>query len=382
MKGPILPGSTIGVLGSGQLGRMFAMAARRMGYLVHTFSPKVATPTGQISDLEIVAEYEDLDAVRRFADGVDVVTFEFENIPSLTVEAVAERVPVRPGGLVLHTAQHRIREKTFLEKAGFPVTTFRHVRNLEELRAGVHELGLPAVLKTAGFGYDGKGQRMLTSIDEVEAAFASLDGQEAILEAFVDFEREVSVVAARGVDGAMVHYGVIENLHRRHILDSSIAPARVSPPVAQEAIEMASALLDQLDVVGVLCIEFFLARSGRLYINEMAPRPHNSGHLTIDACVTSQFEQQLRAVCGLPLGATELLTPAAMVNLLGDIWQEGEPDWPAACAFPAVKLHLYGKREARRGRKMGHLTARGPTTDAALELASAARDALARREPS
>jgi 5-(carboxyamino)imidazole ribonucleotide synthase len=361
---------------------MFAMAARRMGYLVHTFSPKVATPTGQISDLEIVAEYEDLDAVRRFADGVDVVTFEFENIPSLTVEAVAERVPVRPGGLVLHTAQHRIREKTFLEKAGFPVTTFRHVRNLEELRAGVHELGLPAVLKTAGFGYDGKGQRMLTSIDEVEAAFASLDGQEAILEAFVDFEREVSVVAARGVDGAMVHYGVIENLHRRHILDSSIAPARVSPPVAQEAIEMASALLDQLDVVGVLCIEFFLARSGRLYINEMAPRPHNSGHLTIDACVTSQFEQQLRAVCGLPLGATELLTPAAMVNLLGDIWQEGEPDWPAACAFPAVKLHLYGKREARRGRKMGHLTARGPTTDAALELASAARDALARREPS
>jgi 5-(carboxyamino)imidazole ribonucleotide synthase len=382
VKGPILPGSTIGVLGSGQLGRMFAMAARRMGYLVHTFSPKVATPTGQISDLEIVAEYEDLDAVRRFADGVDVVTFEFENIPSPTVEAVAERVPVRPGGMVLHTAQHRIREKTFLKKAGFPVTPFRHVRNLEELRAAAGELGLPAVLKTAGFGYDGKGQRMLTSVDEMEAAFSSLDGQEAILEAFVDFEREVSVVAARGVDGAMVHYGVIENLHRRHILDSSIAPAHVSPAIAQEAIEMGSALLDQLDVVGVLCIEFFLTPSGRLYINEMAPRPHNSGHLTIDACVTSQFEQQLRAVCGLPLGATELLTPAAMVNLLGDIWQEGEPDWPAACAFPAVKLHLYGKREARRGRKMGHLTARGPTTDAALELASAARDALARREPS
>lgn len=381
MKGPILPGSTIGVLGSGQLGRMFAMAARRMGYLVHTFSPKMATPTGQISDLEISATYEDLDAVRAFADGVDVVTFEFENIPSETVMAVAERVPVRPGGLVLHTAQHRVREKTFLERAGFPVTPFRHVRSVEELRAGLRELGLPAVLKTAGFGYDGKGQRKLTREDESEEAFRSLEGQEAILEAFVDFEREVSVVAARGVDGSVVHYGVIENVHRRHILDSSVAPARVAPSVVIEATEMATALLVQLDVVGVLCVEFFLTRDERLYVNEIAPRPHNSGHLTIDACVTSQFEQQLRAVCGLPLGTTELLSPVAMVNLLGDLWQEGEPDWPAACAFPAVKLHLYGKREARPGRKMGHLTARAPTTAAALELVRAAREALTKRKP-
>jgi 5-(carboxyamino)imidazole ribonucleotide synthase len=381
VTGPILPGSTIGVLGSGQLGRMFAMAARRMGYLVHTFSPKMATPTGQISDLEICAAYEDLDAVRAFADGVDVVTFEFENIPLETVMAVAERVPVRPGGLVLHTSQHRIREKTFLERAGFPVTPFRHVRTLEELRAGVGELGLPAVLKTAGFGYDGKGQRKLTAVDEMEAAHLSLDGQEAILEAFVDFEREVSVVAARGAGGEVVHYGVIENVHRRHILDSSIAPARVTESIAREATLMATALLDQLDVVGVLCVEFFLTRDGRLFINEMAPRPHNSGHLTIDACTTSQFEQQLRAVCGLPLGATELLSPAAMVNLLGDLWQAGEPDWPAACAVSQVKLHLYGKREARRGRKMGHLTARAATTDAALELVCEARDALTKREP-
>jgi 5-(carboxyamino)imidazole ribonucleotide synthase len=381
MKGAILPGATIGVLGSGQLGRMFAMAARRMGYLVHTFSPKKATPTGQISDLEISASYEDLDAVRAFADGVDVVTFEFENIPSGTIMAAAERVPVRPGELVLHTSQHRIREKTFLAGAGFPVTPFRHVRAIEELHAGVRELGLPAVLKTAGFGYDGKGQRKLTEVDEIEAAFRSLDGQEAILEAFVDFEREVSVVAARGVDGQLAHYGVIENVHRRHILDSSIAPARVTPSIAREATKMATALLDQLEVVGVLCVEFFLTRDDRLYVNELAPRPHNSGHLTIDACVTSQFEQQLRAVCGLPLGATDLLSPAAMVNLLGDLWQDGEPDWPAACAPPAVKLHLYGKREARRGRKMGHLTARAATTDAALELVSAARDALTKREP-
>jgi 5-(carboxyamino)imidazole ribonucleotide synthase len=381
VRGPILPGSTIGVLGSGQLGRMFAMAARRMGYLVHTFSPRTATPTGQISDLEISAAYQDLDAVRAFADGVDVVTFEFENIPSETVLAVASRVPVRPSGLVLHTSQHRVREKTFLEKAGFPVTPFRHVRNLEELRAGVSELGLPAVLKTAGFGYDGKGQRKLTRADESEEAFRALDGQEAILEAFVDFAREVSVVAARGADGALVHYGVIENVHRRHILDSSVAPAGVSKEIALAATEMATALLVQLDVVGVLCVEFFLTRDERLFVNEIAPRPHNSGHLTIDACVTSQFEQQLRAVCGLPLGTTELLSPAAMVNLLGDIWQEGEPDWPAVCAFPAVKLHLYGKREARPGRKMGHLTARAATTDAALQLVCAARDSLTKRKP-
>jgi 5-(carboxyamino)imidazole ribonucleotide synthase len=361
---------------------MFAMSARRMGYLVHTFSPETDTPTGQISDREITAPYEDLEAVRRFADGVDVVTFEFENIPSETVMAVAERVAVRPGGHVLHTSQHRVREKTFLSEAGFPVTPFRHVRSMEELRAGVAALGLPAVLKTAGFGYDGKGQRKLSAEDELDAAFQSLGGQEAILEAFVDFEREVSVVAARGLDGRVVHYGVIENEHRKHILDSSIAPARVSPDIEREATRVASALLDQMEVVGVLCVEFFLTRDGRLFINETAPRPHNSGHLTVDACVTSQFEQQLRAVCGLPLGDAALLSPAAMVNLLGDLWEEGEPDWAAACAFPTVKLHLYGKHEARAGRKMGHLTARGATTDEALQLVRAARSALSRRKAS
>ncbi|MGB9181768.1 MAG: 5-(carboxyamino)imidazole ribonucleotide synthase [Pyrinomonadaceae bacterium] len=373
---PILPGATIGVLGSGQLGRMFAMTARRMGYLVHTFSPLTDTPTGQVADREITADYIDMDAVRRFARGVSVVTFEFENIPIETVEAVAEIVPVRPSGFVLHTAQHRLREKTFLSQSGFPVTPFRAIRTLADLQEAARALGLPAVLKTAGFGYDGKGQVKIDSFDEVEKAFDSLNGQEAILEAFVDFEREVSVVAARGADGACVHYGVIENVHHKHILDCSVAPADVPPAVLKEATEMALGLLEQMNLVGVLCVEFFLKRDGKLFINELAPRPHNSGHLTIDACVTSQFEQQLRAVCALPLGATEMLCPAAMANLLGDLWQAGEPDWRAACAFPNVKLHLYGKHTPRAGRKMGHLTARAATAAEALAQVRAARDAL------
>ena len=372
----ILPGATVGVLGSGQLGRMFAMAARRMGYLVHTFSPETDTPTGQISDVEVTAAYEDLSAVRRFARAVDVVTFEFENIPLETVETVSEIVPVRPSGMVLHTTQHRLREKTFLTAHGFPVTPFRHVRTHDELQAGLKDLGLPCVLKTAGFGYDGKGQSKINSADEAEAAFAALGGREAVLEAFVNFEREISVVSARAADGCIASYGVIENEHRRHILDCSIAPASVPPEVARRATEIAESLLAQLGVVGVLCVEFFLTRGGELYVNELAPRPHNSGHLTIDACVTSQFEQQLRAVAGLPLGSTELLGPAAMANLLGDLWHAGEPDWAAACAFPHVKLHLYGKHEARRGRKMGHLTARAARPEEALRVVRAARDAL------
>jgi 5-(carboxyamino)imidazole ribonucleotide synthase len=373
----VLPGSRIGVLGSGQLGRMFAMAARRMGYLVHTFSPESDTPTGQISDVEIPASYDDLDAVRDFARHVDVVTFEFENIPASTVEAVAEYAPVHPSGAVLHTAQHRVREKTYLSLSGFPVTPFRHIRSIEDLRAALDELGFPAVLKTAGFGYDGKGQSKIDSPAEADKAYAAIGGQEAVLEAFVDFEREVSCIAARGADGAVATYGLIDNIHERHILDCSVAPATVTPEVVRAATEIAKSLLDDLDVVGVLCVEFFLNRDGRLFVNEIAPRPHNSGHYTIDACVTSQFEQQLRAVCGLPLGATEMFYgAAAMANILGDLWQQREPDWRAACAFPNVKLHLYGKRIPRPARKMGHLTARASTTREALETVRAARRAL------
>lgn len=355
----ILPGATIGVLGSGQLGRMFAIAARRMGYRVHTLSPDDDTPTGQVADLEVNAAYEDLDAVRRFAQAVDVVTFEFENVLSETAAAAAEFAPVRPAGHVLQTTQHRLREKTFLVGAGFPVAPFAEVRSLEDLQAGLARLGCPAVLKTAGWGYDGKGQHELSSPAEAAEVWQRFESREGVLEAFIEFEQEVSVVAARGLDGSFVDFGLVANRHRNHILDVSVAPAPVSDRVRADAASLTREILEKLDVVGVLCVEFFLAAGDRLLINELAPRPHNSGHLTFDACVTSQFEQQLRAICGLPLGSTELLRPAAMANLLGDLWQQGEPNWARMCAFPDVKLHLYGKLTPRAGRKMGHLTALG-----------------------
>jgi len=373
----ILPGATVGVLGSGQLGRMFALAARRLGYRVHTFSPDTDTPTGQVADREVVAAYEDLDAVRDFARQVSVVTFEFENVPAETAEAVAALVPVRPGGAVLHIAQNRLREKTFLSQNGIPCAPFRHVRTRAELGAALDEIGTPAILKTAGFGYDGKGQARISRPEEADEAWAELGGQECVLEGFVTFEREVSVVAARGLDGAFVHYGLIENVHVGGILDVSVCPAPAVPPaVAAEAIAITRAVFEALDVVGTLCVEFFLARDGRLLVNEIAPRPHNSGHLTIDAHVTSQFEQQLRAVCGLPLGSAEQLRPAAMANLLGDIWADCTPDWSKALAMPDVNLHLYGKEDARPGRKMGHLTALADTPEQAAHLVRHARAAL------
>jgi 5-(carboxyamino)imidazole ribonucleotide synthase len=375
---PILPGSAVGVLGSGQLGRMFAIAARQMGYRVQTFSPDPDTPTGQVADVEAGAPYEDLEAVRRFARGVKVVTFEFENVPAATAAAAAEHAPVRPAGQVLHTTQNRLREKTFLSRNGFPVTPFRPVRTAADLEAAVAELKLPGVLKTAAFGYDGKGQRKLGSPADVGDAAKALGGAEWVYEAFVDFEREVSVVAARGTDGAFAHWGVIANDHRNHILDLSVAPAPVPEGIARQAVDVARGVLEQLDVVGVLCVEFFVTRDGRLLVNELAPRPHNSGHLTIDASATSQFEQQLRAVCGLPLGTAELRRPAAMAQILGDQWADGEPDWPAALAFPGVKLHLYGKAEPRTGRKMGHLTALADSATDAAALVLRARDALTR----
>ena len=372
----VLPGSTVGIMGGGQLGRMFALSARRMGYRVHTLSPDTDTPAGQISDLEIRAGFEDLDAVGDFARGVDVVTFEFENVPAAAAEHAARYAPVRPDGSVLHIAQHRVREKEFLSGAGFPVAPFRVVRSECELRDAVAAIGCPAVLKTAGFGYDGRGQAMVSRPEEAPAAWQSIGGGEAVLEGYIDFAREVSVVAARGMDGEFAHYGVVENRHRHHILDATLAPAA---PHA-EAVEIARAILEKLRVTGVLAVEFFIGRDGSAMVNELAPRPHNSGHFSIDACVTSQFEQQLRSVCGLPLGSTAQLRPAAMVNLLGDLWENGEPDWAAACAEPEVKLHLYGKSEPRRGRKMGHLTALGANPEAALERALKARRGVARCE--
>jgi 5-(carboxyamino)imidazole ribonucleotide synthase len=375
---PILPGAAIGVLGSGQLGRMFAIAARRMGYRVHTLSPDQDTPTGQIADVEVVAPYDDLQAVENFARHVSVVTFEFENVPAPTAQAAARYAPVRPDGAVLHTTQQRIREKRFLAHAGLPITPYREVRSPADLKQALTELGYPAVLKTADFGYDGKGQFKIDSPEQIPDAWTAVRREESVLEAFIDLQCEISVVAARGAGGQFVHFGAIENQHSRHILDISIAPARVPPEISSRAVEMARAVLDELGVVGVLCVEFFVTRAGKLLINELAPRPHNSGHLTVDACVTSQFEQQLRAVCGLPLGSTAMHRPAAMANLLGDIWSAGEPNWVAACAFPDVKLHLYGKLEPRPGRKMGHLTALNHDPDEAYRTVEKARRSLGR----
>ena len=375
---PILPGAAIGVLGSGQLGRMFAIAARRMGYRVHTFSPDQDTPTGQISDLEVVAPYEDLDAVRKFAQGVSAVTFEFENVPAATAAAAAEHIPVRPAGSVLHTTQQRIREKTFLESHGLPVAPFRVITSQESLHAAVEELGCPCILKTADFGYDGKGQVRIEAPEQAAAAWETIGNRDAVLEGYVSFIKEMSVVAARSVTGEYTDYGLVENTHRNHILDLTVAPAVVPARVRERAREISRAVLEELDVVGVLCVELFLTQDYDLIINELAPRPHNSGHFTFDACVTSQFEQQLRAVCGLPLGSTAQLCASAMVNLLGDEWTEGEPDWAAAATFPAVKIHLYGKSSARPGRKMGHMTALADTPVSAAQMVLAARRALRR----
>ena len=378
MRSTILPGSTIGVLGSGQLGRMFTIAAKKMGYRVHVFSPGKDTPTGQIADLEITAAYEDLEAVREFARTVDVVTFEFENVHSPTAEAAAELVPVRPSGQILHTTQNRLREKSALDAKGFPVTPFAAVHSVDELRDAIAKIGIPTVLKSASWGYDGKGQAIIRAIDDCESAWLAVASDVAILEAFVDYEMEVSVVVARGLDGNIRTWGVTENRHVDGILDLSRCPVDLEPEVRSDAQSIANALAEELDLVGVLCVEMFLAKSRRLLINEIAPRPHNSGHWTFDAAVTSQFEQQVRAICGLPLGSTELLRPVAMANLLGDLWANGEPDWNGALSIPTVKLHLYGKAEARPGRKMGHLAAMADRADIAVERAIEARRRLSR----
>ena len=376
LPAPILPGATIGVLGSGQLGRMFALAARELGYRIIIYSPDNDSPAGQIGDQEYSCAYDDLDKIREFARQVEVVTFEFENVPSASTAAAAEFAPVRPDGRVLHVTQNRLREKAFLESNGFPVTPFRRINSPADLQAAARELGLPAVLKTADFGYDGKGQVKITATDQLESAWKSLNGAEGIYEAFVSFEKEISVVGARTLRGEFAAFPVFENTHANHILDVTFAPAAIHPRLAREAVELAAGILQKLDVVGLLTVEMFVTTDGKLLVNELAPRTHNSGHLTIDACATSQFEQQVRAVCGLPLGSTELRQPAAMANLLGHLWAKGEPKWDAALADPLVKLHLYGKAQARVGRKMGHLTATGQTTQEAVQRVVSARERL------
>jgi 5-(carboxyamino)imidazole ribonucleotide synthase len=371
----IQPGSTIGLFGSGQLGRMFAMAAKQMGYRVHVFSPDYDSPAGQVADLEVPASYLDLESVSRFAQQVDVITLEFENIPVATIDAASQFATVRPGSRILHITQNRLREKTFLAEAGLPVARFRAIRSLGELESACGEM-LPAVLKTTTLGYDGKGQAAIVQLADASSAWEKLNTTEAILEEFVEFDYEVSVIAARNPQGEMAAYAPIRNAHRNHILDVSVCPSGMDRNLIDEATRMAHTVLAELQAVGVFCVEFFVTTDGRLVINEIAPRPHNSGHLTIEAHLTSQFEQQVRAVCGLQLGLTRQTSPAAMVNLLGDCWNHGVPNWSQALTLPGVKLHLYGKSLPEPGRKMGHLTAIGDTPEEAVELALSARRRL------
>ena len=362
----IQPGGIVGILGGGQLGRMLAMAARRMGYRVHAYEPQPDCPAGQICDVEVNAPYNDHAALKAFAEGVDVISFEFENIPRSAVEAVATLRPVRPCGEVLHICQNREREKTFLRENGFPCAPFRVVDSADSLRVALKEISLPAVLKTADFGYDGKGQIKLSTEVDADAIWDQFGAPRGVLEKWIPFQAELSVVCARGLDGEIAAFPASENIHTNHILDISIVPARFSESTLKTAEGIASKITQTLGVVGLLAVEFFLTGDGELLVNELAPRPHNSGHFSFDACVTSQFEQQLRAVCGLPLGSTELLKPVVMWNILGDLWKNGAPDWSTVLAEPRAKLHLYGKCEARPGRKMGHVCLMAETVEDAL----------------
>lgn len=349
---PIPPGSVIGIVGGGQLGRMTAIAAARLGYRCHIFCPDADPPAAHVAAAHTRAAYDDAEALGAFAAAVDVVTFEFENIPADSVARLAQRVPVRPSAHVLAVAQDRQHEKAFFNDIGIPTAPWRLVTGPEALARAVAEIGRPAVLKTTRLGYDGKGQVKITDDTDLDAAWRDMGGPEGILEGFVDFDREISVIVARGVDGAMAHYVPVENIHVHHILDTTLAPARVPAAVAAEAEAVADRAAQALDLVGLLAVEMFVTRDGGVLVNEMAPRPHNSGHWTIDACYTDQFEQLVRAVCGLPLGLPERHSDAEMKNLIGAAAEE----WPTLLREPGARLHLYGKAEARPGRKMGHVT--------------------------
>ena len=376
---PIMPGALLGVLGGGQLGAMFAVAAHRMGYRVAVITDTHECPAARHADRLYVGSYDDPVFLAEAAEGLAVVTFEFENVPAAAGEALKAAVPVRPHPEVLFITQSREREKAFLVERGIPCGRHVVVRTEEDLQQAVKNIGLPAVLKTAAFGYDGKGQRMLKEMADIHDAWVSLGELPCVLEEWIDFQCELSVVAARGLDGAVVAFPAIRNEHANHILDVSSCPAELPAEVLGEAEHLAATVLSELGVVGVACVEFFLAKDNRLLVNEIAPRTHNSGHLTIEACPTSQFEQQVRAICGLPLGETAPLAPAAMANLLGDCWQSGEPMWERVFAVPGAGLHLYGKAEPRPGRKMGHITVTANTTDEAKALVRQARQGVATR---
>ena len=356
----LAPGSVIGILGGGQLGRMAALAAARLGYRCHIFCPEAGAPASQVTDLTTRADYTDEAALAAFAEAVDAVTLEFENIPAASAAFLAERVPLRPRPEILSICQNRLREKDFCNANGVPTTRYAEVSGPDALDRVVRDIGRPCILKTTELGYDGKGQVLIAPETDLGEAWAAMVGgspgeaREAvgIVEGFVDFRLEISVIVARALDGTCRTYPAVENQHRNHILDVTIAPARVSEKVAERAEAIAWHLAEALDLVGLLAIEMFVTQEDEVLVNELAPRPHNSGHWTLDACLTSQFEQFIRAVAGLPLGSTEMLADAVMKNLLGDDVER----WRELLADPNAKLHLYGKAEARPGRKMGHVT--------------------------
>ncbi len=382
MAKPLPTGSTVGILGGGQLGRMIAMEARRLGYRTCVLDPDPHSPAAQVADEHVRGAFGDMEAAQKLARRVRVATYEFENIPARTVEAVEAIVPVHPGSGVLRTAQHRIVEKQTLSRFGFPVPRFVPLRHRDDLDRAWRELSPPLVMKTATAGYDGKGQAVVHTRQEAASAFARLTAEspELIVEEFVDLAAEVSVICARSVDGDVACYPLAENRHTSGILDVTLVPARVPDEIARAARELAGGIVHRLSLVGLLAVEMFLTRDGRLLVNELAPRPHNSGHYTLDACATSQFEQLLRALCQLPLGATDLRAPVAMANLLGDLWPAGGPvDFSGALAVDGVRLHLYGKAEARAGRKMGHLCCLAPSVEQACAQVLAARTAVDRR---
>jgi 5-(carboxyamino)imidazole ribonucleotide synthase len=346
------PGRTIGILGGGQLGRMTAMAAARLGYRTHVFATEPDAPAAQVAADATIAPFGDAAAVARFAASVDVATCEFENIPAAAVRRVAAKRPVLPRPEILEIAQDRLREKNFLRAIGIATTDYREVVDAEALAGAARELGVPAVLKTVRLGYDGKGQVLLNADISPEQAWGRMGGTVGILESFVDFQCETSVIVARAADGTLAAYPPVENRHVNHILDTTIAPARLPPDTAAEANAIARHVAERLDLVGVLAVEMFVTKSGGILVNELAPRPHNSGHWTIDACLTSQFEQLVRAICGLPLGSTEHHADAVMTNLIG----QDVAKWREALDDPNAKLHLYGKSKVQPGRKMGHVT--------------------------
>ena len=382
----ILPPATLGMLGGGQLGRFFVAAAHEMGYKVWVLDPDPHSPAGLIADRHLQAGYDDFAALDRLAEACAAVTTEFENVPADTLDYLAKFIPVRPGAAAVAVCQNRIAEKSFLRDNGLPHGAFAVIAAEADIAAA--DAGLfPAILKVARFGYDGKGQARVANAAEALHAFRQFKGEPCVLEAMLALDCEVSVVLARDENGGVTAFPTVDNRHSRGILDVSVAPARVAPDLDAQARRCAGIIADKLGFIGTLAVEFFVS-GGRLVVNEMAPRPHNSGHHTIDACVTSQYEQQVRALCGLPLGEARQHSASAMVNLLGDLWFEGgepqgrycEPDWSILHAVPGLKLHLYGKHHARHGRKMGHFTVIGDDAEAVSAKALAARAAIGVRD--